>query len=543
VETLDDRTLLNAGALDPTFGLGGKVFINSPLAGAAAALAIQSDGKIVAVGIASSGTDNDFAVARYLPNGALDPGFGSGTGHPGVVLTNFSVNDGASAMMIQPNGDILVAGYFYTANETGAAAMARYLPDGRLDSGFGTNGLVYGGFVLGHEGKTHLALQADGKILLAFTDSTENVGLTRYLPNGQPDPSFGPAGANGSVFVDFGGTDFAEGVVVQPNGYVVVAAQTVIGFSTTQFALARFDPSGHLDSHFGTGGKVIAPGGNHETPESVVLQPDGKIVVGGSNLVAAHTAFLLKRFNPDGSLDGSFGAGGQALGDFGLSTDFSDGAALALESDGKLIQAGTVHVVSAAHNNFALLRYNADGSLDATFGSGGKVFTDVAGGSSNGKAVALQADGKIVVAGAATGPSGPDGFALVRYEGDPPPPLPLPPALLNVTSRVSFRIRGIHRHVPHGRTRQRVTITNHGDQALAGPLWLVLDHLPRGVRLRGPAGATTVAGRPGSPFVAVPLPGTALAPGQSISLILDFRNPRGRKLRYTPLLWEGTGTL
>jgi hypothetical protein len=121
--------------------------------------------------------------------------------------------------------------------------------------------------------------------------------------------------------------------------------------------------------------------------------------------------------------------------------------------------------------------------------------------------------------------------------------VPSPPALLNVTSRVSFHIRAIHRHVPHRHTRQRLTMTNHGDQALAGPLWLVLDHLPRGVRLRTPAGATTVAGRPGSPFVAVPLPGSSLAPGQSISLILDFRNPRGRKVRYTPLLWEGTGTL
>jgi len=199
------------------------------------------------------------------------------------------------------------------------------------------------------------------------------------------------------VTTDFGGSDYGFSVALQPDGKIVVA-----GYAGGDFALARYNSDGALDTSFGSGGKVTTDFGGSYHPDgfSVALQPDGKIVVAGY----AGGDFALARYNSDGALDTSFGSGGKVTTDFGGS---DAGYSVALQPDGKIVVAGYAGL------DFALARYNSDGALDTSFGTGGKVTTDFSGGRDVGYSVALQPDGKIVVAGYA----GVD-FALARYNSD-----------------------------------------------------------------------------------------------------------------------------
>src|SRR6266545_3091173 len=215
---------------------------------------------------------------------------------------------------------------------------------------------------------------------------------------GDLDPTFG---AGGKVTTVFGGDSRAYALVLQPNGKLVAA-----GVGPNRFALARYNPDGSLDTSFGAGGKVTTPIG---AANALVLQPDGKLVAAGSNYISP-SDFVLVRYNPNGSLDTSFGVGGKvttAIGD-GADRRHARAFALALQPDGKLVAAG--------EPDFTLVRYR-DGSLDTSFGVSGKVTT------SDGvlvvaNALALQPDGKLVAAG--RGWTGSTGFesALVRYNPD-----------------------------------------------------------------------------------------------------------------------------
>jgi uncharacterized delta-60 repeat protein len=546
VQALEDRTLLSAGDLDPTFGDGGKVITSLTAVNPERfnSVAIQADGKIVAAGVSvSRDGGEDFAVARYLPTGAPDPGFGGGTGHPGVVLTDRGAADEATAVLIQPDQKILVAGVAGLNDPFPTATLVRYLPDGSRDQTFGDHGVALGEFALRGDLPVRIALQPDGKILLAFSANTgsnsNDVALTRYTAAGAPDASFG-SNPRGTVLVDFGATDSPQGVAVQPDGKIVVAANTqAAGSLHVQVALARLDPSGNPDPHFGSGGKVLAADTHGDLIDSLVLQPDGKIVVGGYE-GAFGAAFVVDRFNADGTADGGFGAGGRAAGEFGPGLDV--GAALALQPDGKILQAGYSEGPTAdGHLNVALLRYNADGSLDGTFGAGGKALADLTPSNDLGRAVAVQADGGIVVAGEVQSPND---FAVMRFEGRDSLTLGPGTADASVILLDGMRVsaKALAGGPPGGRL-QRLTLRNVSGEAIRGPLWLVLDHLPRGVRLRHRAGVTRNHGTPGSPYVAVPLPGGVLNPGQQVRLVLTFTNPQRRKVRFTPLLLEGAGVL
>jgi uncharacterized delta-60 repeat protein len=216
-------------------------------------------------------------------------------------------------------------------------------------------------------------------------------------------------GTGGTVTTDFAGNgDEARAVALQPDGKIV-AAGGALGASV-DFALARYRPDGTLDTAFGTGGKVTTDFGSGEQAYAVAVQPDGKIVAAGG----AVTGFELARYNADGSLDGTFGAGGKVTTRFGLGLPFTRAHAIVLQPDGKIVVAGTA--TSATVGDFGLARYNPDGTLDASFGAGGKVTTDIRGTDSSdfAWAVTLQPDGKLVVAGSTAGPTG-DAFALARY--------------------------------------------------------------------------------------------------------------------------------
>src|SRR5262249_51395919 len=173
----------------------------------------------------------------------------------------------------------------------------------------------------------------------------------------------------------------------------------------SNFAVARYNADGTLDTTFSFDGKVTTDFGGDDRAFSVAIQADGKIVVAGASLTNPGDDFALARYNPDGSLDAGFGTGGKVTTAFGSGLDHAN--ACTIQADGKIVAVG------ADGGDFALARYNSDGSLDGTFGTGGKVTTDFGGQLEEAFGVAMQADGKIVAAGAAAG-----GFALARYYPD-----------------------------------------------------------------------------------------------------------------------------
>jgi len=236
---------------------------------------------------------------------------------------------------------------------------------------------------------------------------------------GDLDPTFGTAGM---VTTDINrSTDIAQAVAIQADGKLVVVGETYKhnDFTGEDFVVTRYNTDGTLDSSFGSGGKVRTDfPGLAAVPSSVVIQPDGKIVVAGGAfpLFTFLGNFEIVRYNPNGSLDRSFGNGGI------VTTTFPEGSyanAVALQSDGKIIAAGSVFVDFVIGDqsdiDFALARYNSDGSLDTTFGSDGMVSTDFVGMEDDAFSVLIQPDGKIVAVGSANNPASYYDFAAVRY--------------------------------------------------------------------------------------------------------------------------------
>jgi uncharacterized delta-60 repeat protein len=381
------------GDLDPSFGTGGTVITSFGGTDVASAVVIQPDGKLVVAGRTNIAGNTVFALARYNPNGGLDPAFGTG----GLVTTDFGSTDQAFAVALQGDGKIVTAG-----RRGSDVIVARYNANGSVDSSFGsTTGRVITNFGATEQALA-LVLQPDGRIVVAgrtnkpAPNGNFDFALARYEAAGTLDLTFGTGGL---VTTDFGGSvDRAFAMALQPDGKLVV-----VGDADANFALARYNSNGSLDPGFGTDGKVITSFGGTDQASAVILQPDGKIVVAGQTDTGISIDFALARYMPDGSLDGAFGSGGRITTNFtGNSDDL--GAAVVLQSDGKIVVGGT------SEDNFALARYTPDGGLDTTFGIEGKVTTNL-GGEDLLHALALQPDGAIVAVGESA-----DRFALARYQ-------------------------------------------------------------------------------------------------------------------------------
>lgn len=276
------------GALDPSFGSAGAVLTTIASGSTAAtALAVQPDGKILAGGETAVGSVEEFALARYNLDGSLDASFGSG----GKVTTAIGAGSLANALVLQPNGKIIAAG-----GSSEDFAVARYNPDGSLDTSFGTGGKVTTPIPTAYGGEAYAAaLQTDGKIVVGGSSGdNRDFVIARYNPNGSLDTSFGTGGIVTTA------TGYVRALALQPDGKIVA-----VGGYDPGFALARYNPDGSLDTSFGAGGIVTldsTPG--FQQANGVVLQPDGRIVIGGES--AEH--FALLRFSTDGTLDTNFGS-------------------------------------------------------------------------------------------------------------------------------------------------------------------------------------------------------------------------------------------
>jgi uncharacterized delta-60 repeat protein len=336
--------LTPGGELDPTFGAGGRVA--TPQVGTeyawASAVAVQSDGKIVAGGRA----DGNMALVRYLPNGSLDPTFGAG----GIVVEPFPGGDGwLNSLTLDTSGRIVAAGAV-GVNEppdpTSDFAVARFQPNGNLDPTFGTGGRVVTSFGVPGEDVASayaVAIQPDGRIVVTGNLDRRPAGTSwfataRYLTDGSLDPAFG---GTGTVTTDAGGLGGATDVALQPNGDIVLGGFTSEPGPTTdrRFALVRYDKTGALDPSFGAGGVVNDPwpGAGAVNITGIALQPDGRLVATGPVFADPALVFGLVRYLPSGAVDTAFGTNGYVTTSFGGD---ATPASVALQPDGGILVAG-----------------------------------------------------------------------------------------------------------------------------------------------------------------------------------------------------------
>jgi uncharacterized delta-60 repeat protein len=388
------------GDLDTTYNGTGKVITPASLSTGAGGMALQSDDKVVAV----SSTNNNFLVRRYTTAGALDNTFGSG----GSATVSIGSDDAAYDVAIQPDAKILVAG----ASDFNFA-LVRLNANGSLDTTFSGDGKVTGP---SGEGLS-VALQSDGKILVGGGSNSDDFRIARYTANGALDTTFGSAGYTDVAFPD--GSHIHD-LVVQADGRIVAVGMSQASSTSSDFALARFLPSGLLDTTFGTGGKVLTSIGGYDHANHIALQPDGKIVVGGET--GSNQSFVdvaLARYLPSGALDTSFSGDGKVTTDANgdLVGNTIDVSGLAIQRDGRILAGGSSRISSSTADLF-VARYLVDGSLDTSWSTDGKTNTNVSG-DDYVFDLGIQRDGKVVAFGlSATTQS----FVLARYIGTPTDP-------------------------------------------------------------------------------------------------------------------------
>jgi uncharacterized delta-60 repeat protein len=301
------------GKLDRSFGVGGKTLTSfgSKSETRAVSVALQADGKVVLAG----GVGSSFALARYTARGRLDPSFGQN----GKVVTHFGSRRNfsqATAIAVQPNGKIVAVGSWFRNPINGPVrfALARYTPRGRLDPSFGQGGKVLTSFRPKSDAQAAaLLIQPDGKLVVAGEDTPRTpsgsiaVALARYHADGTLDRSFGRGGRVVSSLGDYVGG--ASAAVLQKDGKIVVDANDQV-----RSYLARYTVDGKLDSSFGRGGKAVA---SRRVLPLLALQRGGKLILAGSVIARHGRAFFLRRYTQKGDVDSSFGRDGKVFTDFG----------------------------------------------------------------------------------------------------------------------------------------------------------------------------------------------------------------------------------
>lgn len=392
------------GDLDTGFGSGGTfdltpnptIFFTTE----GRAVAVQQDGKIVVAGsqfvLMINGTGLDVVVWRLNPDGTLDDTFGTG----GAAVLPLPDAQQANAVALQPDGKIVVAGHL-DADTARVFLVARFDTSGHPDTTFGGTGHVEFSFGIRVKGEASaVAVQRDGKIVVAGT-SFSTIALARLNPDGSFDPTFG---TNGRTAGSFTGANFdaqVTSMVIQRNQRIVVGGSASLGGGKLAFGLARFRTDGSPDPSFGTAatpGRVTTSFGSGRKDEifALALQQDGRIVAAGSTRVGTGPAdFALARYRTNGTLDLTFGGTGKATRSFAPGSD-DVARAVAVQGNGRIVVAGSVAALSQQHG--VVMRLLKNGHVDPGFDSGippviGPPTTDVS------QALALQKDGKIVTAG------------------------------------------------------------------------------------------------------------------------------------------------
>jgi uncharacterized delta-60 repeat protein len=397
--------ILSVIPLDFTFNGTGKATADMGTNEYSRAMVIQPDGKIVLAGYAS-GANNDVALARFNANGTLDTTF-NGTGK---IKADYGGDEVIYGAAIQTDGKIIISGYY-----NNDFMVLRYATNAFSDTSFGGTGKITTDFSGGSDVGRQVAVQSDGKIVVvgsANNGANYDFALARYTTNGVLDTAFN---GTGKVTTPIGsGDDQAYSLKVQSDGKIVVAGRSHNG-SNYDFALARYTTNGVLDTTFNGTGKVTTGVGNtDDIAQSVALQSDGKIVVAGGVYNGSNWDIGLVRYTTNGILDTTFNTAGKVVTTIGNSDDF--GYSVAVQTDGKIVVAGDSY--NGNNFDFAVARYNSDGSLDTSFGGAGTLSIPIGSSDDHSYSVALQSDGKIVVSGDYFNGTNED-FALLRLSFPP----------------------------------------------------------------------------------------------------------------------------
>ncbi|MEP7318946.1 MAG: T9SS type A sorting domain-containing protein [Panacibacter sp.] len=454
------------GTLDNSFNGTGIITRFGSSLDKAVAVAVLPNGRIVAAGYIDNNGNNDFIVARYTSAGKLDKYFGGGDG---VVITDIAGEDICRTLAVQADEKIIVGGWSFT-NGTGYVSLIRYNTDGSLDASFSGDGkhteslgATYGaesmvidasgriivgaksnGFgtiirfttnctldgTFSGDGKVYTSLTLMGsstnndldikcmiglqgeKIILSGTYGTfgnlitPNFVVFRYNSKGNIDKTFNSDGIAWAEFKAENVGSSVRSVAIQPDKKIVAAGAR---------GLARYNTNGTLDTTFNPNGQATLNfSGGYIEPYGVAIQTDGKIIVAGLDIQYS-TTFAVLRLNSNGSLDKAFGNYGIVTTDFGNSGDYVDNNCLALQTDGKIVVVGYTYNSTTSNYDVAIARYTTSGVLDNTFDGDGKVTTDIENRDQLGGAIAIQADGKIVVAGDAKNSNNNNDIAVFRY--------------------------------------------------------------------------------------------------------------------------------
>jgi len=402
------------GALDTTFSLDGKVTTSIGNFGEEAhSVAIQGDGKIVVVGSSWNGSDTDFVLVRYNIDGSLDSTFSS----DGKVVTDIQgYSDEATSVLIQNDGKIVVGGWSLSFTAYYYFTLVRYNTNGTLDNTFDVDGKVITAFSSTSCDLIYsIDIQNDNKIVAAGVKygkfgGTSEIALARYNANGSLDTTFGSSGVL-TTSVGIYGTSAAS-IKIQSDGKIVVGGTAAGAFlGKTDVALVRYNTNGSLDNTFDFDGMLTTDLGSiYDYGESIAIQSDGKIILAGFTINGSDADIALVRYNTNGSLDNTFDFDGKVISHFGSGKN--ECYSVAIQSDGKIVAVGNTY--NGADNDFVLIRYNSNGSIDTSFYSDGIISTFLGNKNDYAKSVAIQSNGNIVVAGYSFIGSNND-FAVARY--------------------------------------------------------------------------------------------------------------------------------
>ena len=406
------------GALDPTFGAGGTVLTTLPGGAVLNDLWVTEQDALFVAGTTEVSSVPHFLLVSYLADGSLNPGFGQN----GVVTTTIGTSAQARVVKFDMAGNIVVAGHSTSASGE-VLALARYLPDGSLDSSFGNSGIVTTSIPGGDAFAYDLRYQMDGKLLVAGEWRPSPSGdaqfmLARYLNDGTLDPDFdGGVDANGVILTAFSGASAAaSSITINFETDVpefVLAGFAVASGANEAFALAAYTADGSLDTRFGTGGlTTTSVGGASARVKKVLLNTDKLMAVGYSG-----TNFALARYNfPNGTLDPGFGR--PSFVSTAITNAGASGAsAVVVDPQGNRLLGGYSRNLNNPNDDFALARYTEGSALDPAFDTDGIVTTDFGGSSEYIEALVLHNDGGLVAAGYSN-LGGSDQFALARYAAD-----------------------------------------------------------------------------------------------------------------------------
>ena len=362
-------------------------------------------------------------IARFNSDGTIDNTFlDNGSKSYSPVTSSFSTY---TSIKIQNDNKIVLGGYVYFSGQKSSFVISRADSNGNPDPNFGNDGYTITSMDSSVAIQS-LAIQNDDKIIAignSFSEGEVHFVLTRYNTDGNLDNTFGINGIVITPSLTGYKQDYSTSILIQNNSKII-AAGNASNSNENKFALVRYKIDGSIDSSFGNSGIVLTPFANPNTYlNSAALQSDGKIVAAGYVQKSTEYDFVVVRYNADGDLDDTFGSNGVS---FLETPNFYDECnSIVIQDDGKIILAGESISGSTNIQNVKLVRLNTDGSIDNTFGTGGIKQTTIGGSYAETSSVLMQSDGKIVVAGNVSNLNYYSALTLIRYNNTPPLPVEL----------------------------------------------------------------------------------------------------------------------